>query len=513
MLDLSIKQQLKSVFKKLENEVVLSYLSSGHEKQQELVDLLTEVASTSQYIQVEEDGMISNYPHFYLKYKGERNGVSFSGIPGGHEFSSLILAILNSDGRGKLPDNSIIKRIQGLKGNINLQTYISLSCENCPEVVQSLNLFAILNSNLSHEMRDGEFFEKKIESLKIQGVPSVISDENFIQSGKSSLGELLFKLEELFGHNFEDQEDKDLGEFDVAIIGGGPAGASAAIYSARKGLKTVILADRIGGQLQETQGIENFISVPFTKGVELSSQLYKHMQEYEIEILEHRRVLKVGTGAVREVLLNTREKMKAKSIIVATGAKWRELNIPGEKEYLGRGVAFCPHCDGPYYKGKKVAVIGGGNSGVEAAIDLSNIVSEVILFEFAEKLKADDVLIKKLESMDNIKIITNARTSEVLGNGERVTSLKYEKRENQQFQEVELDGVFVQIGLVPNSSFLEGVVEMNKFGEIIIDDSARTSSKGIYAAGDVTTTPHKQIIISMGEGAKAALSSFEDLSF
>ena len=510
MLDSGMIEQLKGVFSKLEKEVQLVICKSDNEKQEELFGMLSDVASTSDNITLVQSESESNAPHFFIKYDGKENGISFTGIPGGHEFSSLILAILNSDGKGKFPDDLIISRIQKLKGPIKLKTYISLSCENCPDVVQSLNLMATLHSDFSHEMADGGFIQDEVQSRGIQGVPSVVSDSDLISSGKTELVDLLKKLEEVYGSDESQKESIDLGEYDVVVIGGGPAGAASAIYTARKGLKTAIIAERIGGQVKDTKGIENLISVPYTEGPELSDKLAKHIAEYDIKVLEYRRVNAVGEGDIKELNLDSGELLKTKALIVATGANWRELGIPGEKEYIGRGVAFCPHCDGPYYKGKDIAVIGGGNSGVEAAIDLAGIVKSLTVVEFLPELKADKVLVDKLLSLENVKVIKNARTTQVLGNGEKVTALEYQNRETEKIESLKLDGIFVQIGLMPNSAFIKDIVETNKFGEILIDEKCRTNVKGIYAAGDVTTIPYKQIIIAMGEGAKAGLATFED---
>ncbi len=511
MIDTNMLNQLKEVFTRLEGKVELSYDQSEHSKQKELVDMLNTLSETSANISVSQSGEISRSPRFSLKTNGKHNGIVFSGIPGGHEFSSLILAILNSDKKGKLPDESLIGRIQRLKGPIRLKTFISLSCENCPEVVQALNLMSIFHSDFEHEMIDGAFFSDEVESLGIQSVPSVVeSNGQLISAGKTGLGELLSKLEEKFGS--EQAESQELGQYDVVVIGGGPAGASAAIYSARNGLRTAIIAEKIGGQVQDTKGIENLISVTYTEGPQLSAQLAQHIAEYEINVLEHRRVKNIVNDKLKLVELDSGETLKAKSIIVTTGAKWRELGVPGEREYVGRGVAYCPHCDGPMYKGKKVAVVGGGNSGVEAAIDLAGIVNEVTLLEFSSELKADKVLVEKARSLANINIITDARSTMVAGNDERVVGLEYEDLTSKELKTLDLDGVFVQIGLAPNSSFIRELVKTNKIGEIETDEKCKTSVEGIYAAGDVTTTPFKQIIIAMGEGAKAALAAFEDLT-
>jgi len=511
MLDNQMIDQLKGVFSKLEKDVELVFDHSENEKQKELVELLEQLGTISDHIRISPSGESSETPRFFLRYDQKPNGISFRGIPGGHEFSSLVLAILNSDKKGKLPDQALIHRIARLKGPIHLRTYISLTCENCPDVVQALNLISVLHPQFSHEMIDGGFVPEEIDQYNIQGVPSVMVEGDLVSAGKASFIELLEKLEEKFGVEEDSvSEDIDLGLFDVVIVGGGPAGASAAIYSARKGLKTAIIADRFGGQLQDTKGIENLISVPYTEGPQLAANLAKHMSDYDIQLLEHRRVASIENGPVKTLVLSSKEKLQTKSLIIATGAKWRELGVNGEKEYLGRGVAFCPHCDGPYYKGKDIAVVGGGNSGVEAAIDLAGIVKSITLLEFSNELKADQVLVDKLSSLSNVKIIKNARTSQVLGNGDKVTGLEYEDRTTEELKQIQLDGIFVQIGLIPNSGFLNQLVEINRYGEIVIDEKCRTNVPGIYAAGDVTTVPYKQIVVAMSEGSKAALAAFED---
>lgn len=511
MLDSSIKEQLKSVFENLNAKIELVVDTSDHAQQPNLLSMLNDVAETSAKISVRHSGVESPFPAFTIFVDGKANGVAFKGVPGGHEFTSLIVGILNSAGLGKLPDSGVRKRIENLPKDLKIRTYISLSCENCPDVVQALNQIAMLNGEIKHAMVDGAFVQPELDALKIQGVPSVYIGDELIHSGKSTLAELLNKLEA----KFQTQSSPvaiDLGFFDVAVIGGGPAGSSAAIYSVRKGLRTAIIAEKLGGQLQETKGIENMISISYTEGLQLSSNLETHMRRYPVEVLEHRRVQKVeslGNGQHR-LQLDSGESLIAGSLIVATGAKWRELGVPGEREYIGRGVAFCPHCDGPYYKGKKVVVVGGGNSGVEAAIDLSGICSEVTLIEFSDRLKADDVLVAKLRSISNVQVITNAKTGAIHGDGQVVTGLEYLDRATEQLKTIELDGVFVQIGLSPNSAVVKELVELNSFGEIVVDTKGRTSAKGIYAAGDVTTVPFKQIVIAMGEGAKVALTAFED---
>lgn len=518
MFDSDLKAQLAEAFKQLENTVTLVIAKSDHEDQSQLMEMLEGLASVNNKIQLKKPSdYMALFPQFYIEKNNKPVGITFKGIPGGHEFTSLILAILNTDGKGKLPDAVIQNRIKKLKGPVRIQTYISLTCENCPDVVQALNQMSLIHPDFQHEMIDGGYVQDDIDKLGIQGVPSIVVNNKMIHSGRITLIDLIDKLEKTFGIDTSVANvttgNEDLGHFDVVVAGGGPAGVSAAIYSVRKGLKTALLAEKIGGQVQETKGIENLISVVYTEGPQLAGQLAKHVAAYPIQLLEHRRVKKIDitTDVTKKIHLESGEHLTANAIIIATGAKWRELGIPGEKEYIGRGVAFCPHCDGPYYKGKKVAVVGGGNSGVEAAIDLAGIVREVVLFEYMDQLKADKILVDKLKSLPNVSIVTNAKTSQILGDGQKVSKLEYVDRKTEQLIPVDLDGVFIQIGLVPNTAFLkDSSVELTKFGEIVVDGKGHTSVPGIYAAGDVTTTPYKQIIIAMGEGAKAALAAFED---
>ncbi len=513
MLDQDIKSQLATVFSSLVHSIDLVWDLSEHEKQSELVEMLAEIASTSSKINVKASGAKSDSPRFWIERNGLPTGVSFRGIPGGHEFTSLILAILNSDGKGKMPDEGMVARIQRLKGPIRIKTYISLTCENCPDVVQALNQMALIHKDFQHEMVDGAYAQNEVQSIGIQGVPSIAVNSKMIHSGRIHFLDLLVKLEESFGTDATEIKlsSANLGHYDVVVVGGGPAGASAAIYSARKGLKTALIAERMGGQVQDTKGIENLISVIYTEGPQLSEQIYKHISSYPINIFDQRRVKSLSKD--KSLLLESGETISGNSVIITTGAKWKELGVPGEKDYIGRGVAYCPHCDGPFYKDKKIAVIGGGNSGVEAAIDLAGIAGEVVVFEYNETLKADKILIDKLSSLKNVSVITNARTSELVGNGQKITEITYFDRKSEKEIRFPIEGVFVQIGLNPNSGFAKNVLELSKFGEIIVDAKGHTSVPGIYAAGDVTTTPYKQIIIAMGEGAKVALAAYEDRMF
>lgn len=510
MLDSAMKDQLSGIFAGLTTNYIFDVtVAPEHENRHELLELLNDVASCSDKLSVQVtdgDGL-----EFSLLKNGEKTGIKFRGVPNGHEFTSLLLAILNSDGKGKnIPDESICNKVKALNGPVKLTTYVSLTCTNCPDVVQALNVMATLNPQITHEMVDGVINQEEVEAMKVQGVPSVFADGKLIHVGRGDFGELLGKLEAQYGVKEENLPVVEK-NYDVIIVGGGPAGSAAAIYTARKGLNVAVVADRIGGQVKETVGIENMISVSQTTGQQLALDLMAHMKDYPIDILEHRRIEKVELGD-REKLLTTStgEKLIAPAVIVATGASWRRLNVPGETEYIGRGVAFCPHCDGPFYKGKRVAVVGGGNSGVEAAIDLAGICSKVTLLEFADELKADQVLQDKVRSLPNVEIFMHSQTMEVLGNGEKVTAIRIKDRKTEEVRNIELDGIFVQIGLAANSGPFRDVVDTNRPGEIVIDSHCRTSVPGIYAAGDVSTVPYKQIIISMGEGAKAALTAFED---
>jgi alkyl hydroperoxide reductase subunit F len=510
MLDNEIKQQLQSFFAKLQSKYVLdATIPVIHESRDEFIAFLNDIAETSDNIEcrISEGTLLA----FSLLKDGKTTGIRFRGIPNGHEFTSLILAILNSDGQGKnIPDEALINRVKALKGKINLTTYVSLTCTNCPDIVQSLNIMALFNENITHEMVDGAMYQDEANALNIQAVPSVFADGQLLHVGRSNFGELLEKLHTQYGSEVQANQT-EIKPYDVIVVGGGPAGTSAAIYSARKGLKVAVLAERIGGQVNDTVGIENLISVPYITGSQLAAQLKTHAQRYSIDLLEHRRVEKITVEDNEKIVwVSTGERYTASSIIVATGAVWRKLNVPGESEHIGRGVAFCPHCDGPFYKGKHVAVVGGGNSGIEAAIDLSGICSKVTILEFADQLKADTVLQNNAKGRDNIEIIVSAQTTEIIGNGEKVTGIRVKDRKTDTENVINLDGIFVQTGLVPNSSVVKDIVNTNRAGEIEIDAHCRTNKQGIYAAGDVTNIPYKQIIISMGEGAKAALSAFED---
>ncbi len=510
MLDVSMKDQLTGIFAGLVSDYIFDIqVADGHESRAELLELLDDVASCSEKLSCrvsEGEGL-----RFALLKNNEPTGISFRAVPNGHEFTSLLLAVLNSDGKGKnLPDDVVRKRVEALNGPIHLSTYMSLTCTNCPDVVQALNAMATLHPDFSHEAVDGAINQAEVEALHIQGVPAVYADGKLIHSGRGDFGELLSKLEAHYGSK-PTEADTTVKEYDVIVVGGGPAGAAAAIYSARKGIKVALLAERIGGQVKETVGIENLISVPQTTGIQLANDLMRHINEYPIDCFEHRFVDKVELTDTHKIIYTTTgERFKAPSVIVATGAKWRRLNVEGEAQYIGKGVAFCPHCDGPFYKGKPVAVIGGGNSGVEAAIDLAGICTKVTLFEFADELRADQVLQKKLRSLPNVEIFTGAATQEVIGDGNKVTGIRVKDRSDETERTVPLDGIFVQIGLSANSGVFADITETNRIGEIVTDAHCRTSVPGIYAAGDVSTVPYKQIIIAMGEGAKAALTAFED---
>lgn len=508
MLDQAVREQLQSVFAELNSSYRFVVKADGSPGRDELLDLLNGVVDTSEHFSIDER------PEAGLEFRIEKDGsalpILFKGVPGGHEFTTLILCILNADGKGKLPDEGIQSRIKSLTGPVRVTSYISQSCVNCPDVVQALNQMALLHDDFEHVMVEGTYFQEEVTARKIQGVPSVFAGDDLLHVGKADLSELLDKLEARFG--FQTAETLEVREYDVTVVGGGPAGAAAAVYAARKGLKTAIVAERIGGQVNETKGIENMISIPYTEGPQLAADLFKHLDVYPIDILEHRRVENIVKADRISLKMKGNEEIRTGALIAATGAKWRQLGIPGEKENIGCGVAFCPHCDGPFYKDKPVIVVGGGNSGVEAAVDLAGICKSVVLVEFTDQLKADDVLIKKLQSLPNADIKLNTQATEILDDGSKVTGIRIKNRDSGNDEILSADGIFVQIGLVPNSVPFADLLTLNDRGEIVTDSHCRTGVDGVYAAGDVTDVPYKQIIISMGEGAVAGLSAFDDFA-
>jgi alkyl hydroperoxide reductase subunit F len=514
MITPEIKQALGGYFASMQMPVTLVLQTGEHEKRAEQVDFLTDIAEISENVNFEErDAGLRSPMSFSLEADGKPTRLVFSGIPGGHEFNSLILAILHASGSDMKLDESVRNLVRQVSNPLQFDVFISLSCHNCPDVVQALNQFALLNPNISSEMIDGGLFPELIEARDIQGVPSVYLNGELFANGKVDAAQLLDKLIELEPEITQAVavEQTPPALQDVTVIGGGPAGVAAAIYSARKGLSVTLIADRVGGQVKDTMGIENLISVPKTNGPELASALQNHLNDYDITVKEHLRVTDVMQGKIKTLSLSTGEIIRTRTLIVATGARWRELGVPGEKENIGNGVAYCPHCDGPFFKGKHVAVIGGGNSGVEAALDLAGIVKSVTVFEFLPELKADKVLVNQAEKRDNITIKKNVATKRILAQDGKVNGIEYEDRETGQTHQDEIAGVFIQIGLVPNSQVVEALVETKSWGEIVVNEKCETSEPGIYACGDVTTVPYKQIVIAMGEGAKASLAAFEYL--
>lgn len=513
MLTPEIINALKGYTASMQKNITLVLQAGEHSKRAELKSFLADVAGVSDKIELveRESSNLRSPISFLLEADGEDIGIRFSGIPGGHEFNSFVLALLHASGTEMGIDDSVKTMVSAVKETLDFEVFISLSCHNCPDVVQALNQFAILNPNISSEMIDGGLYQALVQERDIQGVPSVYLNGELFANGKVDAATLLDKLIERFPYLKDANAGQSLPLQDVTVIGGGPAGVSAAIYSARKGLKVTMVADRVGGQVKDTMGIENLISVPKTTGPELVGNLTEHMNDYDITLKEHVRVDSIEKGNIKTLTLSSGEVIKTKTIIAATGARWRELGIPGEKENIGNGVAYCPHCDGPFFKGKDVAVIGGGNSGIEAALDLAGIVKSVTIFEFMPTLKADQVLITQAEKRDNITIIKNAATKQIVAENGKVTAIEYIDRATDEAHSLALAGIFVQIGLVPNSQFMEGVVDMTRYGEIEVDNKCVTSEPGIFAAGDVTTVPYKQIVISMGEGAKASLAAFEYL--
>ncbi len=511
MLDAAIKNQLQAYLGKVTHDVEITASLDNGDKSQEMRAMLQEIAALSPRLSYRESNDDNERkPSFALNRAGSNLGVRFAGIPMGHEFTSLVLALLQVGGHPPKASDEVLEQIRNLEGEYVFETYISLSCQNCPEVVQALNLMAVINPNIRHTMIDGALFQDEVNERQIMAVPSIyLNGQNFGQ-GRMELEEILAKLDTgavaRAAANIAKKE-----AFDMLIVGGGPAGAAAAIYAARKGIRTGVVAERFGGQVMDTLGIENFISVKETEGPKLVAALEQHVKEYEVDVMNLQRAAALVPGELIEVKLESGASLKAKSVIIATGARWRELNVPGEQEYRNKGVAYCPHCDGPLFKGKRVAVVGGGNSGVEAAIDLAGIVGHVTLLEYDSKLRADEVLQRKLRSLANVTVITDAQTTEVTGDGSKVNGMRYTDRKSGDAKSLELEGIFVQIGLLPNTDWIKGTVALSNRGEIEVDAKGHTSVPGVFAAGDVTTVPYKQIIIAMGEGSKAALSAFDHL--
>lgn len=515
MLDAALKSQLKTYLERVTLPVELIASVDSSDSANELLEVLGDIAGMSDKISLRSDGTDPRRPSFEIRRSGTDVAVQFAGIPLGHEFTSLVLALLQVGGHPPKAEPALIEQIQQLDGDYQFETYFSLSCHNCPDVVQALNLMSVLNPRIRHVAIDGALYQAEVEQRQVMAVPMVYLNGEVFASGRMSLEEIVAKLDTGAAAR-EATQLSAKPAFDVLVVGGGPAGAAAAIYAARKGIRTGIAAERFGGQVLDTLSIENFISVRETEGPKLATALEQHVKDYEVEVMNLQRAEKLipaaqTTHGYTEVQLANGGSLKARTVIVSTGARWRQMNVPGENEYRNKGVAYCPHCDGPLFKGKRVAVIGGGNSGVEAAIDLAGIVSHVTLIEFDSKLRADEVLQRKLRSLPNVTIIVSALSTEVQGDGQRVTGLVYKDRTDDSVHTVELEGIFVQIGLLPNTEWLKGAVELSARGEIVINDRCETSVPGVFAAGDATTVPYKQIIIAMGEGAKASLSAFDHL--
>jgi NADH-dependent peroxiredoxin subunit F len=511
MLDASLKEQLQAYLQRVVAPIELVASLDDSPKAREMQELLHEIAALSDKITVVES-VDDDYrkPSFAIARKGTDIGVRFAGIPMGHEFTSLVLALLQVGGHPIKFDDAVVEQIKNLDGDYEFETFISLSCHNCPEVVQALNAMAVINPRIKVTSVDGGVFPDEAEARQIMAVPMLFLNGEYFGQGRSSVEEILAKLDTNSGAR-KAAEISQKEPFDVLIVGGGPAGAAAAIYAARKGIRTGVLADRFGGQVLDTLAIENFVSMKETDGPRFAIALEEHVKHYEVDIMNTQRASKLVPGKMIEVQTETGAVLKSRAVILATGARWREINVPGEKEYRNHGVAYCPHCDGPLFKGKRVAVIGGGNSGVEAAIDLAGLVEHVTLVEYAGELRADAILQKKLRSLSNVRVITSAQTTEIHGDGKKVNALSYIDRNGGQVHKLELEGVFVQIGLLPNTEWLKGTVDLSRHGEIEVNARGETSVPGVFAAGDVTTVPFKQIVIAVGEGAKSSLSAFDYL--
>lgn len=507
MLDADIKQQLEQYMQLMENDIVIKLSAGSDDVSKQMTELVEEIQSMSSKITVEHT-KLERTPSFSVNRPGEDTGIVFAGLPLGHEFTSLVLALLQVSGRAPKVDEKLIERVKKLEGEYHFETYVSLSCHNCPVVVQALNVMAVLNPGVTHTMIEGNAYKDEVESKNILNVPTVFLNGEEWGGGRMELEEILNKL----GSTADPSEFENKDPFDVLIVGGGPAGGSAAIYAARKGIRTGIVTDRFGGQILDTSTIENFISVKETQGDTLASHIRDHVERYNVDVMTAQKAKNIAKkDDYVEMELENGAVLKSKTAIITTGARWRNIGVPGEQEYKTKGVAYCPHCDGPLFEGKDVAVIGGGNSGVEAAIDLAGIVNHVTVIEFADELKADAVLQDNLYSLKNVTVIKNAATKEIHGDGTKVTGLTYTDRATNEDKHIDLDGVFVQIGLVPNTEWIDDSIEKTRMGEIIVDKKGATNVPGIFAAGDCTDSAFKQIIISMGSGATAALGAFDYL--
>lgn len=505
ILDAEIKGQLAEYLKLMENEILLKVSTGSDQISKDMMSLVNELAEMSPKIKIEQSSL-ERTPSFSINRMGEETGITFAGIPLGHEFTSLVLALLQVSGRAPKVEEQVIEQIKGIKDKYKFESFISLSCHNCPEVVQALNVMSVLNPNISHTMIDGGVFKQEVESKDIMAVPSVYLNGEPFGNGRMTLEEILAKL----GNTKDISEFQEKEPYDVLVIGGGPAGSSAAIYAARKGIRTGVVAERFGGQVRDTLGIENLIGLKYIEGPTLADNLEAHVREYDVDIMTLQRAKGLSKKDYIEIELENGAVLKSKTVILSTGARWRNVGVPGEMEFKNKGVAYCPHCDGPLYKGKHVAVIGGGNSGIEAAIDLAGIVNHVTVLEFLPELKADKVLQERLYSLPNVTVLKNVQTKEITGTN-KVDGITYVDRDSNEEHHIELQGVFVQIGLVPNTEWLGDSVERNHCGEIVVDNHNATNIPGVFAAGDCSNGPYKQIVISMGSGANAALSAFDYL--
>ncbi|WP_343292685.1 alkyl hydroperoxide reductase subunit F [Vandammella animalimorsus] len=514
MLDDALKTQLKAYLERLTRPVELVATLDDSQGGRDMRALLEQIAEQSDKISLRTDGSDARVPSFLITNPGVDSGLRFAGVPLGHEFTSLVLALLQVGGHPSKEPEQLQQQIRDINGRFHFETYYSITCHNCPDVIQALNLMAVLNPNITHTAIDGALYQQEIEDKQIMGVPTVFLNGQHFGQGRMALAEIVARIDDSAAEKVA-QEISSKAPFDVLIVGGGPAGAAAGVYAARKGIRTGIAAQRFGGQVLDTMDIENYISVRKTEGPQFAAALEAHVRDYDVDIMNLQTASKLvppsAPGGLIEVQFESGARLQAKTVILSTGARWRAMGVPGEEEYRTKGVTFCPHCDGPLFKGKRIAVIGGGNSGVEAAIDLAGIVEHVTLLEFASQLRADDVLQKKLRSLPNVDVLLNAQTTQVQGQGGKVNALAYKNRETGAESTLALEGIFVQIGLLPNTDWLKGTLELSPMGEIVVDAHGRTSIPGVFAAGDCTTVPYKQIVIAAGDGAKAALSAFDHL--
>lgn len=519
MIGNDVKKQIRDYLRHLRYNIIIESFLQADVRSRELGVLLSEISKLSGKAEYHENKSGSHAvrrPSFVIRRVDSEVSVGFAGLPLDHEFDTLVLALLQVGGHPPRLTEHEIEQIKSISEDCHFESYFSPACHNCPEVVQSLNMMSIINPKITHTAIDGSLFSCEVGERDIRSVPQIFLNKEFFLSGRCNVTDILRKLgktADICGLAAKNPVTGVTGRFDVLVIGGGPAGVSAAIYTARKGLRTGLVAENFGGNVQEIALIENLISVPEIIGGTLVRNMAQHLRRYEVEFMHgvqvERMFAPTEVGGWFDIRLDRGDPLKARTVIAATGAGWRRLSVEGEETYYCRGVSCCSHSDGLAYRDKDIAVIGGGNNGVSTAINMAGIAAHVTLLQNRPALVADSILQEKLKSLLNVRVLLNAETIEIRGDGRQVTGLRWKNREDGHTNSLMVDGIFVQIGFKPNVGWLENQVALSPYGEIVTDLRGRTSLPGFFAAGDVTTLPDKQIIIAMGTGARAALSAFD----